>query len=478
MELRGYLDALRLRWWLVAGLAVLGAVVGLTAFLLTPPVYASSVTFYVSVPPEPDQSAASATQYAQAKVSSYVALVGSEEAARRVVADQGLDASPASVASSVTASAQLNTSVITASVRSGSAERSAAVARGLANTFGPLVRELDDAGRTGDVVRVDVVSGPTSATAPVSPQLRHFLVLGLLAGLVLGALLAVLRDLLDVTVRSSAATAEVVGAPTLAVVDDEPDPRGRAEAVRQLRTGLTLRRGTGDPAARCRRAGRGLRGGRRGQEHDGAGPVPLVRRGGGAGAPGGGGPAPPRARRHLGLPPGPGLSEVLSGAAEAADAVAPGGADGLSVLPAGMLPPHPAELLASARMADLVVGLRASYDQVVLDVPPVLPVTDAVVCAALADGVLVVVRWGRSRRPDVVEAVGVLEQAGAPVLGGVLVGGAGASPGTGPGPPPPAVGSAGSAAGCGPSGRAGRARGARPAGRARPRPGPGGRSTR
>ena len=422
MELRGYLDALRLRWWLVAGLAVLGAVVGLTAFLLTPPVYASSVTFYVSVPPEPDQSAASATQYAQAKVSSYVALAGSEEAARRVVADQGLDASPASVASSVTASAQLNTSVITASVRSGSAERSAAVARGLANTFGPLVRELDDAGRTGDVVRVDVVSGPTSATAPVSPQLRHFLVLGLLAGFVLGALLAVLRDLLDVTVRSSAATAEVVGAPTLAVVDDEPDPRRRAEAVRQLRTGLTLRRGTGDQArgagvlvvaSAVAGEGRSTTALELSRSFAEAGERVLLveadlRH--------------PTLAARLGLPPGPGLSEVLSGAAEAGDAVTPGAADGLSVLPAGTLPPHPAELLGSARMADLVVGLRASYDQVVLDVPPVLPVTDAVVCAALADGVLVVVRWGRSRRPDVVEAVGVLEQAGAPVLGGVLVG--------------------------------------------------------
>ena len=422
MELRGYLDALRLRWWLVAGLAVLGTLVGLAAFLLTPPVYASSVTFYVSVPPEPGQSSSSATRYAQAKVSSYVALVQSEEAARRAATDQGLDVSPAAVASSITASAQLNTTVLTVTARSGSAERSAAVARGVANTFGALVRELDDAGETGDVVSVDVVSGPTSATTPVSPQLRKLLVLGLLAGLVLGALLAALRDVLDVTVRSSAAATEAVGAPTLAVVDDDPDEDGRAEAVRQLRTGLVLRRATEDPrpgaavlvvASALAGEGRSTTALDLSRSFADAGERVLLveadlRR--------------PSLAVHLGLPPGPGLSDVLSGQAEAASAVRAGGADGLSVLPAGTLSRQPAELLGSGRMADFLGGLRTAYDQVVLDVPPVLPVTDAVVCAALADGVLVVVRWGRTRRPDVVEAVGVLEQAGTQVLGAVLVG--------------------------------------------------------
>ena len=247
MELRSYLDALRVRWWLVAGLAALGVVAGLAAFLVTPPVYASTVTFYVSVPPTAGGSSATATQYAQAKVSSYVTLVASEEAARRVVADQGLDSSPSSVASSVTASAQLNTTVLTATVRSGSRDFSLKVARGLADTFGPLVDQLDNAGRPEQVIAVTVVSGPTSGSGPVSPDLGRYLALGLLAGLVLGALLAVLRDLLDTTVRSSAAAAAVVGAPTLAVVDEDDEPLRRAESVRQLRTSLGFLRPLRDP---------------------------------------------------------------------------------------------------------------------------------------------------------------------------------------------------------------------------------------
>ena len=422
MELRGYLHALLLRWWLVAGLAVLGAVVGLVAFLLTPAVYASTVTFYVSVPPAAGGSSATATQYAQAKVSSYVSLVRSEESARRVVADQRLEASPASVASSITASAQLNTTLLTATVRSGTKERSLAVAQGLAHTFGPLVDELDNQGRSGEVIGIDVVSGPTLPSAPVSPDLRRFLALGLLAGLVLGALLAVLRDLLDVTVRSAAAATELVGAPTLAVVDEDHDARGRAEAVRQLRTNLAFLRAAGQPTA-------------------GADVVVVTSAFGGEGktttaldlarstAQAGeqvllveADLRRPTLGAALGLAPGPGLSDVLAGQVEAAAAIRPGGVAGLSVLPAGTVPPNPAELLSAPRMTEVVAALRSGYDRVLLDATPLLPVTDAVVCAGLADGVLLVVRWGRTSRHEVSEAVTMLEQVHAPVLGSVLNG--------------------------------------------------------
>ena len=422
MELRGYLHALRLRWWLVVGLAVLGALLGLVAFLLTPRVYASTVTFYVSVPLAADGSSATATQYAQAKVSSYVSLVASEEAARRAMADQQVSGSPESVASSITASAQLNTTLLTATVRTGSRDQSLAVARGLAHTFGPLVDELDNQGRPADVVGVDVVSGPTLAAAPVSPDLKRYLALGLLAGLVLGALLAVLRDLLDVTVRSVGAASEAVGAPTLAVVDEDPQSRRRAESIRQLRTNLTF----------LRPAGRPVRGGEvvvvtsaLGGEGRTTTALDLARSVAEAGE---------RVllveadlrRPTLGaalhLEAGPGLSDVLAGHVEVAAAVRPGDVDGLSVLPAGTVPPNPAELLGSPRMADVVAALRLGYEKVLLDTPPLLPVTDAAVCSALADGVLLVVRWGRTSRDEVAEAARMLEQVHASVLGSVLNG--------------------------------------------------------
>jgi succinoglycan biosynthesis transport protein ExoP len=422
VELRGYLHALRLRWWLLAGLAVLGALVGLTAFLLTPPVYASTVTFYVSVPPVEGGSSATATQYAQAKVNSYVSLVASEESARRVVADRRLDASPAAVASAISASAQLNTTLLTATVRSGSKDRSLAIASGLADTFGPLVDQLDNAGRPAKVIAVSVVSGPTLAAAPVSPDGKRFLALGLLAGLVLGALLAVLRDLLDDTVRSARAAAEVVGAPTLAVVDQDADEQGRAEAVRQLRTNLAFLRAAGGPTSGAEVIVVTSASGGEGKTTTAldlarsvamAGEQVLLveadlRR--------------PTLAAALGLGAGRGLAEVLTGQVEVGAAVRPGVVEGLSVLPAGTVPGNPAELLGSARMVDAMAALRNGYDKVLLDVPPLLPVTDAVVCSTLADGVLLVVRWGRTHRNQVSAAVAMLEQVRAPLLGSVLNG--------------------------------------------------------
>ncbi|HEY0240376.1 MAG TPA: Wzz/FepE/Etk N-terminal domain-containing protein, partial [Friedmanniella sp.] len=334
MELRGYLDALRTRWWLVAGLAVLGAVLGLVAFALTPPVYASTVTFYVSVPPTGDGSSATAAQYAQAKVSSYVSLLRSEEVARRVIADQKLSGSPASVSSSISASSTLNTTLVTATVRDGAKDQSLAVARGLADTFGPLVDELDNGGRPAAVIGVEVVSGPTLASSPVSPALKKFLALGLLAGLVLGALLAVLRDLLDVTVRSSGLAAELVGAPTLAVVDEDREVRGRAESVRQLRTNLAFLRATAGPA---RGADVVVVTSALGGEGKTTTALDLARSVAGSGervllveAD----LRRPALGRVLAVEPGAGLSEVLAGQVDVAAAVRPGGVAGLDVLPA------------------------------------------------------------------------------------------------------------------------------------------------
>ncbi|SEP61653.1 polysaccharide biosynthesis tyrosine autokinase [Microlunatus flavus] len=422
MELRAYVNALRVRWVLVAALAVLGALLGLVAYVLTPTVHASSLTFYVSVPPAAGGSSATATQYAQAKVNSYVSLVRSDEAARRVIADQGLPLTPSAVSSMISASAQQNSQLISVSVRDESAARTLAVARGLADTFGPLVDELDNQGRPSDVIGIDVVSGPTQASAPVGPDLKRYLVLGLLAGLVLGALLAVLRDLLDTTVRSAGRAAELVGAPTLAVVDEDPDAAARAEPVRQLRTGLAFLRAAGgrEPGAEVVVVTSAL-----GGEGKTTTSLDLAR----ATAESGeqvllveADLRRPTLAGALNLGAGPGLSEVLAGQAPLSAAVRPTGTDGLWVLPAGALPPNPAELLGSARAVELVAGLRGSYGRVLLDSPPLLPVTDAALAAGLADGVLVVVRWGRSRADDVREAVGMLEQVHARVLGVVLNG--------------------------------------------------------
>ncbi len=93
---------------------------------------------------------------------------------------------------------------------------------------------------------------------------------------------------------------------------------------------------------------------------------------------------------------------------------------GLDVILAGNIPPNPSELLGSARMQRLLEELRGNYDYIFLDSPPVNVVTDAVVLAPKSDGVLFLVRANQSEQGSVIHAVEQLEYAKTKILGFVL----------------------------------------------------------
>ncbi len=82
---------------------------------------------------------------------------------------------------------------------------------------------------------------------------------------------------------------------------------------------------------------------------------------------------------------------------------------GLSVMAAGPLPPNPAELLQSQAMEDLLTKLRERYSVIIIDAPPLLPVTDAALLAAQTDGAILVVRHGETTRDQLTGAVERLE---------------------------------------------------------------------
>ncbi len=112
----------------------------------------------------------------------------------------------------------------------------------------------------------------------------------------------------------------------------------------------------------------------------------------------------PSVHKIVGVPSGNGLSDVLSNRVSLEEAVIPHPLlPSLKILMAGTIPPDPAELLGSKRFAELIQSLRTMYEYIVIDAPPVLPVTDPVVAAASADAVLAVVRAGKTRKPDLKE---------------------------------------------------------------------------
>lgn len=119
----------------------------------------------------------------------------------------------------------------------------------------------------------------------------------------------------------------------------------------------------------------------------------------------------------------PGLSNVLLGRAELAEAVHRidlGESGSISFMSTGTLPPNPAELLGSPRMRELLERLEADYEAVILDAPPLNVVTDAALLGTNSDGVVVVARAGVTERAGVVYAIEQLRAVRAPVLGSVL----------------------------------------------------------
>jgi len=128
----------------------------------------------------------------------------------------------------------------------------------------------------------------------------------------------------------------------------------------------------------------------------------------------------PSIAEYIGIEGNVGLTTVLIGRADVEDVVQPLGTSTLDILPAGQIPPNPSELLGSPAMAGLLDRLVTIYDMVLLDSPPLLPVTDAVVLSKMAGGVLVVVGADRIHRPQLQESLGSLQTAGAHVLGIVM----------------------------------------------------------
>jgi capsular exopolysaccharide synthesis family protein len=122
----------------------------------------------------------------------------------------------------------------------------------------------------------------------------------------------------------------------------------------------------------------------------------------------------------LDLPRGRGLADALAGDAELADAIRPTRVDRLDVLVCGTLPANPAELIESARLQEMIAGLRNGYDYVLLDSPPAGGLVDASLLSSIADGVLFVVEPRRFDWRVLRGALRQLDRAGARIYGVVI----------------------------------------------------------
>jgi capsular exopolysaccharide synthesis family protein len=273
----------------------------------------------------------------------------------------------------------------------------------------------------------EVLSGAGGAGTPVSPNIPLNLAIGLVFGLFLGAAFAFVRDYFDDSVKTKEMAERVTGVPTLGLIpkiDGESDlvtvahpTAPAAEAFRLLRTSvkfLAVERqvrvvqvtspstGEGKTLVAVNLAVAFAQAGDR---------VVLV----------GGDLRRPRMEEIVGVPLTPGLTAVLIGDVTLPQAIQSAAAvPNLSVLPAGQPPPNPSELISGERARRLVDVLGQTYDVVIIDCPPVLPVTDSLVLARMADTTLLVTSANRTSKRSLTRAVELLRQVDAPLVGTVL----------------------------------------------------------
>lgn len=430
MSIQDFFKLLRVRWMIVCAatvVAVLGAVV---LSLVTTPLYQASTRLFVSTTSGSSLSDIyQGNRLSQERVVSYAQLLTGVTLAQRTIDKLGLDMDASELQENISASAKPETVLIDVSVLDKSPVRARDIANTLSDEFVAMVRELEtpESGAAPDA-RVVVEQRASLPDKPVVPRIKRNLAVGLALGIVAGVGLAVLRDLLDNTVKSRETLEDITGVGLVGSIPMDKDRRKQpaiafegdnsaiAEAFRKLRTNLQFLAVDNPPRVIVVTSS---------MPHEGKSTTAInialalaesersvllidgdMRR--------------PTLAKYMDLVGSVGFSTVLSGAASVDDSLQKTRFPGLTVLTSGAIPPNPSELLGSQSARKLLTELRSKFDYVVIDSTPLLAVTDAAILAAAADGVLIMARFGQAKRDQLAHAVGNLESVGAPLLGAVF----------------------------------------------------------
>lgn len=430
VEPSDYLRVLRRHAALILLIALLGAGAGAAYASRQTTTYESHSSVLVSVQSAGTVGDASTgATYAQQIVKTYADVATKPFVLNRVIESLGLRTTPAALAEDVTVTAATDATLITVSVRATSPDRAAAIANGVSQQLGRTVDAVTPT-TTGQssLVKMTVVEGARPDPVPVSPNWALIVAVGFIAGAALTIAVVVLRAAFDTRVRRTEDAQAAVDRPVLgritrsSAVRKHPlivrhDPHGRvAESFRTLRTNLQyldVDASSQSIVVSSPSAGEGKT----------TTAVNLALTIADAGARVVVVDADLR-RSQLGaaleLETAVGLTDVLVGRVTLDDALQGWGDGALMVLPAGATPPNPSELLQGPAMANLLHALEGRFDVVLIDAPPLLPVSDAVILGTRTAGTILVCAVGATARGQLREAADKVEQVGGRVLGLVL----------------------------------------------------------
>ncbi|VEI50363.1 polysaccharide biosynthesis tyrosine autokinase [Kocuria rosea] len=431
------LRLLRTYWRGITLITLAAAMVVVGVSLLQPKVYSTTASGLVVATGEQDlASALAGDSLARSKATSYESLATSRPVAETVIAVLDLDTTPEALLERISTDVPNNTVEIQITAEAPEPAQAAELANAWVIALAQQVNELEssvDAEDTSSRVTVQPLSNASLPLSPSSPNLQRDLVLGALGGLLLGALYAFVRYRMDRRIRSIEEVRDELGVTVLGVIpQDDRLADGRAivdvrgsnghhydefvEAVRTLRTNLNFvsvddrprkivitspTPGTGKSSVAAHLA---MSLASTGQN------VVLVdsdlRR--------------PVLTKLFGLVPGPGVTDLLVGDADVDEFLQTYDPyPSLRVLGAGSFAPNPAEVLSSRAMQRLLDHL-AEDAIVLIDAPPLLPVTDAALVTTSSDGAIIVATARGTTKDEFAESLESLHNVHGKVLGAVL----------------------------------------------------------
>ncbi|WP_268788507.1 MULTISPECIES: polysaccharide biosynthesis tyrosine autokinase [unclassified Rathayibacter] len=444
LELRDVLRLLRDHWLPIVAAILLGTLVAFGWSLTQKPRYEADSKGLVTVA-VPDSGDGSQDLYgeqiaealAKSRLTTYVPIASSRDVAEIAIENLGLDISPSALISAITVTPEAAAPVLNVTAEASTADGAQKLADAWVSAVATRIQQINAETGTGDSVSLKVIQDAALPGSPAFPNLRLVLAVGALAGLVLGLVYAFVRNTLDRRIRTAEMVERLFDLPVVGTlpVDKRLSETNRiipeadttdyvkadgkhalAESLRELRTNLQFMNvdsppriivvtsplpSDGKSTVTANLAVTLAASGQRTVVVDGDLRKPTV-------------------AKSFGLVPGVGLTDLLIGKAELQDVLQPWGPSGnLWILGAGSIPPNPSELLGSNGM-DILLHEIAREAIVIVDAPPLLPVTDGAILTARTDGALVVISAGKTTTDELGKAIQNLERVSGHTLGVIL----------------------------------------------------------
>ncbi|WP_062292789.1 polysaccharide biosynthesis tyrosine autokinase [Demequina phytophila] len=434
MTLQEYMRIFRSHWLAIFAMTLVGGALAFGWTMVQEKVWTAASSAVITTDASAGDGSSIVGNDAESNVKSYVDIAKSRTVAARAGEMVGSDLTADELLDQVSIANSTDTAVIRIYAHGPTPE----AARDLANAWvvatTSVVAEIENAQATatgGSPAAVGLMALDTASLpdVPTSPNVKLTVALGLIIGLVVGIVVAVVRSTQDRRLRKPADIESLFDIPVVgalpfnqqiakAGVTAGGDDFAMKESIRQLRTNLqfvdidhpprvivvtSALPGDGKSTTIAKLAEAIAEAGR---------DVVLVdadlRR--------------PAVATNLGLPDAIGLTDVLVGRIALDKALHTYGTTGhFQVLASGSIPPNPSELLASDAMHQLLYSFPPDT-MVLVDTPPLLPVTDAAVLTARTDGALVVARAGRTTIDELEQAIGDLEKVKGRAIGVILDG--------------------------------------------------------